>query len=250
MPTHKFFVTILILSLSGLLFLSGLTVVASAQEPAPFEISVIPQADQATAGEPFTYTVTITNVGETLVDTTVITVDVPEGTNFVNTRHLSEKWYGGNALPDPDIEIEEIILYTAETIQAAEVFSFSMIVNVDVDVENEIAIEDYGIITEKDGLSASGPPVQVKVSSPTPTFTPIIPPTPTSTYTPTPSPTNSEVPTPTPPLNSRENTVTPSPTLQNLSQATANEWSGQFFLIGGVSFILFIIGIIWFLRKR
>ena len=241
------FKVVIICLLSAILELSSLSPNALAQEPSPFEISVIPLGDHAVSGQPFTYTVTITNVSQQTLGNVFVNVDVPEGTKFVKTHHLSEKWYGGVSNSDPNAIIEQVKLFALEGIQPGEVFSFEMMVDVFPETKKQIAVDAFNSTTLKGDVLAVGTPVSIVVQTPTPTPSP----------TPLPSPTSSPTQIPTAalvvandPLPPPIQTLEP-PTEQTLTHET--ETNASLFIIaagGAFLVILVFIGIFWILKKR
>jgi len=242
------FKIVIICLLSATLKLSSLSLIALAQEPSPFEISVIPLGDHAVSGQPFTYTVTITNTSQQALGNVFVNVDVPEGTKFVRTRHLSEKWYGGNPMADPSAVVEQVKLFALEGIQPGEVFSFEMIVEVLPETEEQIAVDAFNSTTLKGDVLAVGAPVSVEVQTPTPT------PSPTPTSSPTPRPTHTATMAL---VAANDASATPiqtpeHPTQQVISSETETHSSSILGIVAGgaILMVLIFIGIIWILKKQ
>ena len=82
--SHHFYRITIPLLIYTLVSLSAFAALALAQAPAPFEIRVAPQAEFAVAGQPFTYTVVITNVSQTPVKDVIVFMETPAGTTFAN----------------------------------------------------------------------------------------------------------------------------------------------------------------------
>ncbi len=231
--------------------LSGLSLVALAQEPSPFEISVIPLGDHAVSGQPFTYTVTITNTSQKALGSVFVNVDVPEGTKFLRTHHLSQNWYGGSPDADPNIQVKEITLFSFEPVSPSEVFSFEMIVEVLPETREVVAIETFNSTTFKGNVLAAGDSIITQVQTPTPT------PTPTPTSTPLPTSTPSPATT-TAAQRAADSVSTPTPTISiNSTETVAStsiEANPSLFItiIAGVGLllILVLIGVMWLLKRR
>ena len=244
---------LIIFFIATLSTLSRVNPVVFAQEPSPFEISVVPLNEHAVSGQPFTYTVTITNVSQTPLETVFINVDVPEGTKFLRTQHLSQNWYGGSPDADPNIQIEELTLFSFEPVKPNEVFSFEMIVEILPETQEEIAIETFNSTTFTGNVLAAGASIKTEVQTPTPTSTPT--PTPVPTSTPSPAATTAALraadnaPTSTPiiPINSTETIIQSNPS----REVTANP-SLLITIIAGAGFLLLLVlgGSIWLLKRR
>lgn len=268
--TYRFLIRLVIPFIYALAALSSLSLLTLAQAPSPFEMSLIPQNESAVAGDLFTYTVVITNVSQPPVqDFTFINIKIPDGMKFVNTRHSSRKWYGGNPYPDPDFKVDQITLHTSEAIEFNEVFAFEMIVEVLPEVDQPIVIEEYGVTTAEGEALASGSPIQIQVLSPTPGPTSLDSPTPTVSVTPPPTLTAIPASFPTPQANRDADTPTPGPTVVALADAgvvdatptpivaeappETVENSSSFspmWAIGGAVLALILIGLVWFLRAK
>jgi len=250
----------LVLACQMLLLLSGSGLLAQAQEPAPFQISIIPAADHAVSGQPFTYTVVITNVSDAAVQYASINVDVPEGTKFIRTYYTDEKWYGGNSYADPEQEVKQVQMITPETVESGEVFTFEMIVEVLAAPEESITVADYDADLIRDRVApAVGPPIELDVREPTPTLTPTILPSPTALPTVTPEVTiearagtaqaNVIVPAETP---STDNTITSNSASSEIvdEQPLWNTLSIGISISVLTVLVLVFVGVIWFLRRR
>ena len=260
----KFF--LLFLSIQIVLIFSGLSLVVQAQESSPFQISLIPAAEHAVSGQPFTYTVIITNVSQAPVQAAVINVDVPEGTQFVRTVYTDPKWYGGNSYADPDLARERVQLLTPETVEIDEVFSFLLVVDILAQPDEAVQVDDYQVMSIEDKASTSGTPITVEVREPTPTPTPTLTPSPTASPPPTASPTVTATSAPatlqaavaataTPPLDETNeiSATTPSPT----TASSSGPFSGSglsliviFVIIAASILIVALIGGVWFLKRR
>jgi len=162
-----------------------------AQEPSPFEISIIPQAEFATAGQPFTYTVTIANVGQSSLKNIMVRVPVPEGSSLVNTYFDHPDWLVGGAQRG---ETGDVIWLTQEPVAPNQTMTFEMVVNVLSQIGEQLVIEDYAVILiENQDVLASGPPITIEVLAPSTSRPPTLPtatavpvlPAPTTTSTPT-----------------------------------------------------------------
>lgn len=177
---------IIFIVISFILALSSFSLLALAQEPTPFEISIIPQADYAILGQPFTYTVVVTNVSQTPTANIFVKIKIPEGTTHNDARATDLKWFGGN--PYPGTSVEEIIWFTPEAIAPGEMANFELIVNVlPENSAQQLVNKDY-IVTQGEGVEdvlASGPPVITQLLAAEPTPTPR--PTPFATASPLPT---------------------------------------------------------------
>lgn len=244
----------LVLALQILLAWSGLPLIAQAQESSPFKISIIPAADYAVSGQPFTYTVVITNVSEAPVQYASINVDVPEGTKFIRTHYTDEKWYGGNSFADPEQEVKQVQLLSPEIIEAGEVFSFEMIVEVMANPNVEITIADYDATAIEDNVSTTGLPVQVAVRAPTPTPTPTVQPSPTSipaaTATSLPATPQAAIVATTVVANDIENSDTDATTMPAQESRTGSSIAVTISIVATLLFGFIVAGVLWFLRKR
>jgi uncharacterized repeat protein (TIGR01451 family) len=190
---HFYRITITLL-IYTLISLSAFAVLALAQAPAPFEIRVAPQAEFAVAGQPFTYTVVITNVSQTPVKDVAVLTETPSGTTFIRTDQNSQWLVGGPAPGETGI----VLWRTLESVIPTEPITFDLIVNVLPEmVEQQLVSNEFFILTKtNDDVVATGLPVTIQVLAVVPTATPS--PIPTATSTPTTTPTTTSSPTSTP----------------------------------------------------
>ena len=155
-----------------LLALSSFSFLALAQEPSSFEISIIPQADYAIVGQPFTYTAVITNISQTALKDVIVRTKTPEGTTLIDTFFFNPNWFVGGVQRG---EAGEVIWLTQEPVAQGEVVTFGLIVNVLPEIGRELIAEEYSVVTSENLDAPSfGPLVrtQVLTSVPTPTALP------------------------------------------------------------------------------
>ncbi len=183
-----------------LLFLSSVSLLALAQEPAPLEISIVPQAEFAVAGQPFTYTIVVTNVSQTSVNDVIVFTEIPAGTTFLAT-YQNNNWFVGEAQSG---ETKVIVWDTLEPVIPTQVVTFELVVDVLLEMVNQqLVSKEYTIANGKNGdVIVTGLPVTTQILA--------IPPTPT------PSPTVTSTATP---------TITPTPTATPISTATSSPTS-------------------------
>ncbi len=246
-----------------LLTVASLKGPASAQVPPSFEIKVIPVSDHAVKGQPFTYTVAVTNVSSTPAANIAINIDIPDSTEFINTRHSSLKWYGGTPFSDPSIKVDQITLFTLDKIEANEVFVFDMIVEVLPDVDQAVVVEAYSVATLEGEILVSGSGLNTPVRAPTSTPRPTPAPSPTPIMTPTSISSGSDSgaidtsgpqsPTATPEAltdhSSDQSGMSPAATSSDKSLENPVSSIAILAMIG-VIFALIIIGIGWFVRRK
>jgi hypothetical protein len=243
----------LVLACQMILLLSGSGLLAQAQEPAPFQISIIPAADHAVSGQPFTYTVVITNVSDAAIEYASVSVDVPQGTRLLQTKYGGTKWFGGNLPEDPEEVVDQIEIFTPYTVEANEVFTLQMIVEVTASPPEKLTLVDYNVTSLKDNAQTAGSPVDTEVRAPTatPTVIPTItPPSPTIQ-----SATATRVPIP-------QTIASANTTTSTNSESDENDMSSQPLTENGLSTIIFLaiiaitvlagafVGIFWLLKKR
>jgi hypothetical protein len=236
--------------------------VTLAQEPTSFEISLTAPADHAVSGQPFTYTLTITNISQQSSKDIIVFMKTPPGTTFAGTQQTAN-WYVTNPPPG---EEGKIGWTTLEPISPSTVVTFELAVNVLEAPDKQLVSEDYRIIPMGGGdVIASGPPLKTQVLSPTPT--PISTPSSitvtvettssvTAAVLATPvSPTISKVietPLPSTPEvqadSAKTNKVQPTPTL-NVSLKTST-FPTAILLLGLPILIGAIIGLVWILKRR
>lgn len=216
---------------------------AFAQEPAaPFEISISPAAEQAVAGEVFTYTVVITNVNPKPIDKVIVTVGIPDGATLIEGRSTNVNWYGGN--PFPGETILEVNWLTVEPVTPGEVVTFDLIVKVLPQTANqELLISNYHIAVGNRTPLVFGVPLrtQVLAATPTPTTLPTI--IPTATSAPIPQPTATEI--------KISLAVSPEISQSNLPPQNSSfsiSW-GNVFIIGISSLLLLTIVAVWFVKR-
>jgi uncharacterized repeat protein (TIGR01451 family) len=224
--------------------------VAQAQESTPFQIRLIPAAEHAVSGQPFTYTVIITNVSPAPVQSAVINVDVPDGTKFLRTHYIDPKWYGGNSYADPNLTVERVQLLTPETIEVGEIFTFTLVVEVLAEPDEAVRLDDYQVTAIEDRASTSGPVVAVAVRQATPTPTITSSPSPSASPSPTASPTVTATSAPATRQAALPPTVAPpQPVVVETAASPAGLSLVTVGLIGAAA-ILILAGVVLFLRRR
>jgi uncharacterized repeat protein (TIGR01451 family) len=239
-------ITLLIYTLASL---SAFAALALAQEPAPFEIRVVPQAEFAVAGQPFTYTVVITNVSQAPMKDVIVFMETPTGTTFASATH-NPGWFVNELSTG---ETGYIGWATLEPIVPGAFLTFDLSVNVLPEMaKQQLVNREYGIAPMGGGdIIASGPPVESRVLATAPTATPVPSPTATgtstSTPTATPSATSTSLPTPT-----RAVTPVPDTTSQTdtISEATTSSSMTLLAVVGLPMLIIVITALTWFLKRR
>jgi uncharacterized repeat protein (TIGR01451 family) len=264
LSAQRFVSVTALLCIYTLVALQNFSLLTLAQEPAPFEISLTPQADQAISGQPFTYTVTITNVSRSPLKDIIVFMETPTGTTFANTRQ-NVNWFVTNPLPG---EVGKIGWTTLEPMLPGEVVNLELSVNVLMETPDQQLInKEYGIVPMGGGdIIAFGPPIKTQLLLPTPTATSAPSPTTVATDTsilitatvqatlvaPTDSkPANTHIPaTPVSQIGPTVvNTVQPiSPT--NVPLETSSPSASGFAIIAISFLIIVFIGLVWFLRRR
>jgi hypothetical protein len=236
-----------------------------AQEPAPFEISLTPQADFAVSGQPFVYTLTITNVSQTPSKDVIIKAKTPEGSVLADSYFTNPEWFVGGVQRG---ESGEVIWLTQQPVTPGEVITFDLVVNILPElVGHQLINDEYVVMTMNNNqVIASGPPIKTQVLSfpPTPspvvpvaeTIAPTVPPlsaqqlqTTPNLASSTPTPGASFVATSQANLGSAEdNESLPPEVAQNTTSATSSSVT-TFAIIGLSGLLLFIVGLLWF-RKQ
>jgi hypothetical protein len=220
-----------------------------AQEPAAFEMSVIPWSEQAVAGEPFTYTVVVTSLHPTPVQDIIVFMRTPTGTTFAGT-YQDNKWFVSGLGPG---EVGMVGWTTLEPISSSQIITFELGVNVLPEMANQLLVNDeYGIVfMNEDELIGSGPPLETEVLVGLPTATPLPTNTPTPVQLPTTTPSNMPV------IPAVANTATPSPTATipliqtETDQAPPVSTNRTLIITMAITLILFAsIGLIWFLKRK
>lgn len=245
------------LSIYTLVALTGLSLLALAQEPPPFEISVIPQAEYAIAGQPFTYTVVITNISQMPIKDVLINVKIPDGSTLIDTYFVNPNWLVGGAQRG---QAGEVIWYTQEPVTPAETANFDLVVNVlPESLNRQLVNQDYLVTTlNNSGLIASGPPIRTQVLGAAPTPSPTFEATRTSTPTPQTSsgipngaPTTISSATQTPqPISAGTASATAIPSSENPISKTLSRFTFNTLIFGLLVLALIIIGLAWLLKKR
>lgn len=236
---------------------------ALAQELTTFEINLTPQADHAVSGQPFTYTLAITNVGQSPLKDIVVRAKTPAGTTLIDTYFANAKWLVGGVQRG---KAGEIIWVTQQPIAPGEGMTFDFAVSVSPDlVGQQLIMEEYLVTPMEDNQPlAVGPSVKIPVLTAPPTPSPIIQvvdtTAPTSTLAPpTPLPANPTL-TSTSSTDSATLEAQANPTSATIaistppaaSQAGAvdtpllNTWVTA----GLVGAVLLIAGLVWFWKYR
>jgi uncharacterized repeat protein (TIGR01451 family) len=232
-----------------LVFFSILSGLVLAQEPTSLEISLVPQIEFAVAGQPFTYTVVVTNTGPATTENLIIFTQTPTGTTFARTGD-APNWFISK--PGPG-ETGAIGWATRDPIAAGAVIKFNLVVNVLPNMVNQqLTSHQYGIASMGGSdLIASGSAVEVNVvaipPTATPTATPTVTPIPTSTSMPTPTllPIHEPAPTPT------DSLAQPPAATPAVATETGNPSLGWIVGAGGLLIVLIVgAGVIWFFKQK
>jgi hypothetical protein len=247
----------------ALVVLFGFSMRTLAQESASFEISLTPQPHYAVSGQPFTYTLAITNVSQSPLKDIVVRVKTPVGTTLVDTYFANSNWLVGGVQRGKG---GEIIWVTQQPIAPGEGMTFDFVVNVSPDLAGQqLVLDEYQVTPIEDNQPLGvGPSVKIPVLAalPTPSSTlqAVDTSAPTSTAAPpTPLPANpgltstsSARPTtleaqanPT-----RSNIVTSTPIAAFQAGAADAPALNAWVTAGLAGAVLFIVGLIWFRKYR
>jgi len=232
------------------------SVISIAQTPPSFDISLTPQTDYAVAGQPFAYTVTITNTGAAPLSDVVVKIALPQGTSFLRTEYTNPSWMSGGLQRG---ETGEFFWLTEEAINPNEAVTFDLYVEVLPNKQQELVNNDYTVTTREDieQVIASGPSIRTSVLTPTPTPTPT--PSPTSLPTPAPLPTETPLPAATQVVAQSTATLTyqpngsATPVQVTVAQESQTRFSPLTLILGGVALLFFAtvaIGLVWFFKRR
>lgn len=243
-----------ILAFCTLTVLSAFSVLSWAQNPPLLEIAVVPQAEYAVAGQVFTYTIVLTNVGQRPVQQIIVYAEIPSGTTFANASY-NTNWF----ISEPALgEIGFVGWASRDFVEPGAVVNFELAVKVLPEMAKQRLVSgQYGVgpMGGSGDIIVSGHAVEIEVlaTPPTPTLTP------TATNTATLTPTAINTATATPAATSSK-TLTPQPTATQIIETTPTPVSptpttkSSFSIIaaGGVFLILLIssIGLVWFLKQR
>jgi uncharacterized repeat protein (TIGR01451 family) len=243
--------------------LSGLSLVALAQEPTSFEINLTAQADHAVSGQPFTYTLAITNVSQSSLKDIVVRAKTPAGTTLIDTYFASPKWLVGGVQRG---KAGEIIWITQQPIAPGEGMTFDFAVNVSPDLAGQqLVLDEYLVTPMADNQPlAVGPSVEIPVLAATPTPLPTIqavdtPPSTSTTAPPTPlsaslgltSTTSARATTLEAQANpTSANIVTSAPTTASQAVAADTLSLNAWVMAGLAGAVLLIVGLIWFWKYR
>jgi uncharacterized repeat protein (TIGR01451 family) len=140
----------------------------------------MPWTEFATAGQPFTYTIAITNVSQTSIQNVIVVVKTPKGTTYRDSDlDAGQRWLTGGFSPGQPGEISWL---TQEAIAPGDEAVIKLVVNVPPEAGMQLINESYFVTTldDFDAAVVSGPPIETQV---------LMPPTPTPLPTVTPSPT-------------------------------------------------------------
>jgi uncharacterized repeat protein (TIGR01451 family) len=228
--------------------LGSFTFLALAQTPSPFEIKVVPQADYAVAGRPFTYTIVITNISPMPVQDVIVFMETPTGTTFVSASQHAN-WFTSGLNSG---ETGKVGWATIEPIIPNAVVTFQLSLNVLPEMaDQKLANSEYAIIPMGGGdVIAFGSPVEIQVLATMPTATPTPSPTATSRHTSTPTTTPPPPPSPTLIIN----TVTPvsavAPPADPTGETITSSSTAIFIMTGVPVLIILVIALMRFWRRR
>jgi uncharacterized repeat protein (TIGR01451 family) len=209
----------------------------------------VPQAEYAVAGQPFTYTVVITNVSQALVKDVIVFMETPPGTTFASASQNPGWFTSGLGFG----ETGKVGWATMEAITPGTRVAFELGLNVLPEMAHKPLVSDqYAIVSlGGDDIIATGLPIKIQVLATPPTATPVPSPTvtPTSTSTPTATPLATSTPFPTP---TQAVTPVPDTTSQTdtISEATPSSSMTLWVVIGLPMLIIVITAMTWFLRRR
>jgi uncharacterized repeat protein (TIGR01451 family) len=208
----------------------------------------MPWTEFATAGQPFTYTIVVTNVSQTPLQNVIIVVKTPKGTTYRDSDLIAGKRWLGGFNPGQSGEISWL---TQETIAPGDEAVIELVVNVLPEAGQQLINESYFVTTLDDfeGATVTGPPIETQVLlPPTPTPVPSAIPSPTTVTSPT-----SPAPTAISKAEAQQKPVdTPVPVPAAAPQTDpAQTASVPTTLIAIIGFGLFIVvaGLIWFLKR-
>jgi uncharacterized repeat protein (TIGR01451 family) len=240
------------LLLSMLATLSFFCLLAQAQEHPSLEIRVVPQAEYAVAGQIFTYTIIVTNVGRMSIQDFIVFTETPTGTTFARASH-NANWFVSELTPG---ETGNIGWATREPVTPGTVVNFELVVNVLPEMaDQQLLSGQYGIVSMGGGdMIAAGPAIETNILATVPTAAPTPLPTATATTTSTSIATPSVTSTPRP-TSTALPVVTPGPTSTSPAKTTAEATSSSsttiLFVVGGLSLLLMIIlSLIWSFKRR
>jgi uncharacterized repeat protein (TIGR01451 family) len=171
--------------ISLVLFLAITGPPATAQAPPSFEIRLLPQAAQAVAGQPFSYTVIVTNTGQSAPADILVKAPAPTGAVFQNTTYTHENWMAGGLEPG---QSGYFAWLTRDPVPPGAVVKFHLTVHV-LSETRRLDFSDYAVSTLADPSAVFGRGLAVTVPvlsappgvSAAPAPTPAPPPTPTPT---------------------------------------------------------------------
>ena len=219
-----------------------------AQTPATFEVSIEPQAEFAVAGQPFTYTIVITNIGREAVNEVAIITELPTGTTLIDL-HQNAAWLVGG--PGPG-KAGVIVWNTLEPMAPTQVATFELVVNILPEMIDRSLVSKECLVISKQGAKVLGEgqfvTSQVLAAQPTPTALPSATATTPATATPVPL-----VTTPTPtvqlaPPTTVAASVKPASAAESALK-TPSRFSSSILLIL-VVFGAGFVGLTWFLKRR
>jgi uncharacterized repeat protein (TIGR01451 family) len=234
-----------------LLAFSMLRVLTLAQELPFLEISLDPQMEYAVAGQPFTYTVVVTNTGPAPTEDIIIFVQTPAGTTFIRTGD-TPNWAASGLASG---ETGNVLWTPREPVAPGDSATFELVVNVLPEmVHQQLVSNQYGFaLVGSSDVNASDRVVAVEVLAAPPTPTPL----PTATPTTVPTPTFTTVPAPTAITKPTSTTsaVAPPPATsapvserENGSLLSAPWLVVTVIVLGGAG--LLVLGLIWYLKKQ
>ncbi len=217
----------------------------------PLDIRLIPQIEYAVAGEPFTYTLAVTNVSQIAVDDVLVFAQTPTGTTFIRAG-AAPNWAVSGL---PAGETGNVLWTPRAPVPPGEAINFDLVVQVPPEmVDRQLVSSQYGFaLAGSSEVSLSGRVVKIDVlaARPTPTLVPTATPTtlptasPTATHTlqPTATATTTETPVPTATRPPEAAAKTPVSSLR-----TGPEWST--ILAGLALAVLVVAGVIfWYFRR-
>ena len=242
-----------ILLTSTSILLTWFSFLSQAEAPADLKIRVMPWAEFATAGQPFTYTIAVTNVSQTPLQNVMVVVKTPKGTTYRDSDLIAgQRWLIGGFYPGQPGEISWL---PQEAIAPGDEAVIELVVNVLPEAGQQLINDNYFVTTldDFDAAMVTGPPIETQV---------LLPPTPTPLPTMTPSPTAlsntaSDVAMAPPTAISKAQpqlkpTDTPVPVPTVVSRTDAAQTASvptTFIVVIGFVLLTIVAGLIWFLKR-
>lgn len=159
MKTYQVFVAVLVVL--------TISQIVMAQDDLPIEVDIVPQADVASIGSQFSYTVIVTNTSNIPVNEVIVSATIPDGADFVSADSTWIDWAISKSLAyEPG---GRVIWIASQAMPPQDVVTFELVVDVADDFVGQTLINKAFVVIGQENLfeERNGSVVDIVVATPT-----------------------------------------------------------------------------------